>query len=445
MGSSSTSRATLDIDIGDGKHSEDTKALFQMQASTQQNITKVRIDASWEGDGEDRIDLYALFGYVGRLENLQQLHVLSCDDSGMSLPVALLANVLKQSPKLQMMCMDSVSLEGEEEDFDALAKAVWQNTTLSCVCMFNVQLQSNNTPFFGLQQGNLVRGSSCFKSEAHCLEPFLVALAQACPAMQVLELEGVPISVTALKAIGSSSRLRDVELWNIPSVGEHIQDFAAILQTNASLEKLKLCNCVIGPHGGECLTNMLLQNSTLTSVVLEIDWGKQVMFGKPIASILQFNNTLTRLHLICRQKEQSSSNNAAAEAYAEMICSSLIRNTTLQRLVLEFRQNRFCRNDNSRLAAAFADPFRKTLQQNCTLHEFALMGGSSTVPVVWREDVAFHLHLNNVGRKQWMSAFFDNPSGWMDALLEHNDLSTLFYLLSLHPHLVTPSDGSVFG
>lgn len=425
MTSATAVRSKLVIDLDEGEESQALQTLRQMDSAARKNITKVRVESSWE-DTEDWIDAANIFENIGRLKNLEQLHFnLSCKN----LPMALLAQLLEQLPRLQMLCLDSVILSLlTEEDSELLGQAVKGHESLACVCLSDIQLKGKQAD------------PTANAEQALSLEPFLVSLVQDCPKMRVLELEDVPTSAAALQAIGSSSQLRDVELWNIPTVGEHVEGLASALQTNSTLEKLEACNCSIGPLGGQQLTKMLLNNRGLTSAVLDIDWGVHTMFGHPIASILRSNQTLRRLHFVCRQQEeiitQSTPNpeRYSAEDYAQVICSSLVQNSALQQLAIEFRQSRTSRNDNSRLAVAFADPLKSALQQNFTLQDFALMGGGSILPVLWGPEVAFPLALNKAGRRVWMQS---NRDDWIETLLKHKeDLSTTYYLISLHPHWV---------
>ncbi|CAB9503776.1 expressed unknown protein [Seminavis robusta] len=473
-------RTHLLIDLDEGDDTEELTMLFHLADDTRANVTKVEIQSCSE-EAEDWVDddwMSLLFSCLGELENLEQLRI---NLGGMSLPVRLLAHVMNQSLKLQMLCVDSVSLlltNGGDEDggFEALSQAVRGHASLACVCLSDIQVD-NRQPTDSVTAAQDSAASSS-------LEPFLVSLAMECPdSMRILELEDVPVSAVALTAMASSPYLRQLELWDIPSVNDTIADFASCLTNNRSLEKLELCQCNLGPLAAQELTLMLQNNNhALRQVLLDIDWGTSVMFAKPIASILRNNQRLTDLHLICRQEQEqhwentSLDNNTAnnswsspkdkqkqqqqeqqlpctshdqsysAEAYAEIIChQGIARNTTLKRFGLEFRQPRRYRNDNSRLAKAFTEPLWQALSQSnrTVLEEFSVMGGHSVTPIEWGGTVAFFLGLNRGGlRQKWLSngttRTTRNSLTWMvDTLQRHSaDLSTLFYLLSVHPHLL---------
>jgi hypothetical protein len=232
-------------------------------------------------------------------------------------------------------------------------------------------------------------------------------------------------------------------LWNIPTVNKHVASVAADLKQNTALKNIEICSCHLNAEAGLVLVDMLRLNKHLQSAVLEVDWGN-IMFGKPISAIIQDNNVLTNLQMICvqnglsspRTRKEYSTDDCSAEAHAELVCGALQRNCTLQMLTLEFQQSRTYRNDNSRLKRAFSGPLLETLgRYNLTLQHFALTGGRCNVPVVWGKAIDFQMRLNNAGLAQW-SDCCKNLAEYVISVHHEHDLSTLFYILSMHPHLL---------
>lgn len=425
---------SLLIDLEDAYDTNEILQSLRKKETDDRAVSKLKIEY-WGEESLTEDQLTPAFAALNGLSELKQLRINLGDHGENKLPVELLARAIQSIHGLSVLCLDSITLTGQTEEFAALAYAVEGHLTLSCVCLSMITAYNEGERRHDLG-GN---EEEKVNTTAVCLQPLLVSLANL-PTMRVLELDEVPTSKAALESICQSKYIQELELWNLPAVNDHIISLVSLLKQNVTLTKLEICSCQLSSDAGYLLVDMLQKNKFLQSIVLEVEWGS-TMFGRPIAAILQGNQALTNLHMICVQSghiRSSPEANCSAEAYASAICSGLESNHSLQRLTIEFQQSRIFCNDNSRLLQAFSKPLLKALERNHTLQQFALTGGRCNAPLTWGPSICFLMQLNQAGRSRWPHTEHKYHSMMQHLLSVHeeHDLSTLFYFLSLHPHLL---------
>ena len=132
----------------------------------------------------------------------------------------------------------------------------------------------------------------------------------------------------------NNKTLTSLWLSNITGItDEDMTHLSIILATNTTLKVLYLSNCNITDNGVRYICEGLTKNQTLTR--LHIGRNRQItsVSTSTIADLIQTTTSLTTLHL-----HYTSLNNDDIKT----ICTSLTKNTTIQKLYLSIEHEEYC-------------------------------------------------------------------------------------------------------
>ena len=137
----------------------------------------------------------------------------------------------------------------------------------------------------------------------------------------------------------SNKTLEQLVLYNVTGItDEDMTHLSTILATNTTLKELYLYNCNITDNGVRYICQGLTKNQTLTT--LNIGHNHQItsISTSTIADLIQTTTSLTTLCL-----DNTSLNNDDIKT----ICTSLNKNTTIQKLYLSREHNDYCKKLDS--------------------------------------------------------------------------------------------------
>ena len=134
-------------------------------------------------------------------------------------------------------------------------------------------------------------------------------------------------------ALFTNTTLELLLLINVTITDEDTGNLSTMLSINKTLDKLELCNCNITDNGVRYICEGLAKNQTLTS--LNIRYNPQITLDSTstIAELINTTKSLTELRL-----DNTSLNNNDIKT----ICTALIENTTIQKLVLSKQHKEYC-------------------------------------------------------------------------------------------------------
>ena len=134
-------------------------------------------------------------------------------------------------------------------------------------------------------------------------------------------------------ALFTNTTLKLLSLINVTITDEDTSNLSTMLSINKILDKLRLYNCNITDNGVQYICEGLAKNQTLTE--LSISYNPQITSASTstIAELINTTKSLTELHLY-----GTSLNNDDIKT----ICTSLIENTTIQKLVLSKQHEEYC-------------------------------------------------------------------------------------------------------
>ena len=134
-------------------------------------------------------------------------------------------------------------------------------------------------------------------------------------------------------ALFTNTTLKTLSLINVTITDEDTSNLSSMLSINKTLDKLYLTNCNITDNGVRYICEGLTKNQTLT--VLSISYNPQITSASTstIAELINTTKSLTELRL-----DNTSLNNDDIKT----ICTSLIENTTIQKLYLTEQHEEYC-------------------------------------------------------------------------------------------------------
>ena len=134
-------------------------------------------------------------------------------------------------------------------------------------------------------------------------------------------------------ALFTNTTLELLSLINVTITDEDTSNLSTMLSINKTLDKLELCNCNITDNGVRYICEGLAKNQTLTW--LNIRYNPQITSASTstIAELINTTKSLTELRL-----DNTSLNNDDIKT----ICTELIENTTMQKLVLSKQDKEYC-------------------------------------------------------------------------------------------------------
>ena len=134
-------------------------------------------------------------------------------------------------------------------------------------------------------------------------------------------------------ALFTNTTLKLLSLINVTITDEDTSNLSTMLSINKTLDKLYLSSCNITDNGVRYICDGLTKNPTLT--VLSISYNPQITSASTstIAELINTTKSLTVLHL-----DNTSLNNDDIKS----ICTELIENTTIQKLLLSEQHEEYC-------------------------------------------------------------------------------------------------------
>ena len=134
-------------------------------------------------------------------------------------------------------------------------------------------------------------------------------------------------------ALFTNTTLDTLSLINVTITDEDTSNLSTMLSINKTLDKLYLINCNITDNGVRYICEGLAKNQTLTE--LNISYNPQITSASTstIAELINTTKSLTELHL-----HGTSLNNDDIK----IICTELIKNTTIQTLYLSEQDKEYC-------------------------------------------------------------------------------------------------------
>ena len=134
-------------------------------------------------------------------------------------------------------------------------------------------------------------------------------------------------------ALFTNTTLKLLSLTNVTITDEDTSNLSTMLSINKTLDILDLINCNITDNGVRYICEGLTKNPTLTE--LNIRYNPQITSASTstIAELINTTKSLTELDL-----DGTSLNNDDIKT----ICTSLIKNTTIQTLYLSEQQEKYC-------------------------------------------------------------------------------------------------------
>ena len=136
----------------------------------------------------------------------------------------------------------------------------------------------------------------------------------------------------------TNTTLEELILAEVIVTDEDITHLSQMLCSNKTLKVLEVSFCNITDNNVQCICDGLSKNQTLTE--LNIGGNSQVtsVSTSTIAELICTNTSLTRLYL-----DDTSLN----DDDITIICTSLIKNTTMQKLHLSRKHEEFCKKWDS--------------------------------------------------------------------------------------------------
>ena len=134
-------------------------------------------------------------------------------------------------------------------------------------------------------------------------------------------------------ALFTNNTLKSLSLINVTITVEDTSNLSTMLSINKTLEELRLFNCNITDNGVRYICEGLTKNQTLTE--LSISYNPQITSASTstIAELINTTKSLTELDL-----HGTSLNNDDIKT----ICTELIENTTIQKLLLSEQHEEYC-------------------------------------------------------------------------------------------------------
>ena len=134
-------------------------------------------------------------------------------------------------------------------------------------------------------------------------------------------------------ALFTNTTLESLGLINVTITDEDTSNLSTMLSINKTLEVLELSNCNITDNGVRYICEGLTKNQTLT--LLDIRYNPQITSASTstIAELINTTKSLTELRL-----DNTSLNNDGIKT----ICTSLVENTTIQKLHLSEQHKKYC-------------------------------------------------------------------------------------------------------
>ena len=134
-------------------------------------------------------------------------------------------------------------------------------------------------------------------------------------------------------ALFTNTTLKGLLLINVTITDEDTSNLSTMLSINKTLETLELFNCNITDNGVQYICEGLTKNQTLTG--LNIRYNPQITSASTstIAELINTTKSLTIVDL-----HGTSLNNDDIKT----ICTELIENTTIQKLLLSEQHEEYC-------------------------------------------------------------------------------------------------------
>ena len=141
-----------------------------------------------------------------------------------------------------------------------------------------------------------------------------------------------------IDALINNITLKGLWLFNIPLTDEDITHLSDMISVNKTLKDIVLNNCNITDNGVQYICEGLSKNQSLT--LLNVGYNPQItsISTSTIADLIQTTISLKELNL-----REASLNNDDIKT----ICTSLIKNTSIQKLILSEQHKEYCKNLDS--------------------------------------------------------------------------------------------------
>lgn len=331
-------------------------------------------------------------GYLVTLEELQ----IWCS----TIPVGVLAHTLRSAQRLHKIYFFRVSLAGNQADFDDLADAIRNHSSLRDFRIGGLQLSPDDEV-----------------SDMGCL---IEALAEVRSLRVVsLQLSGVrdatPFTGESLARLVCSPFIHDLYLSRLGLGQEHFAVIALGLIASHNLRVLDLFGNNVTNDHVVMLCQALQRNRSLEQLVLPCPAEDlSVESCAAISSALQKNKTLVTLNL-----PRSNLDDAGLLHIVE----GLTVNTTLKKIEVGIKKDVGDKGINA---------LSTMLEKNYELERMVLSGGENSV----KRKVEYYMRLNEVGRGTLLRNGEQSREQWVSMLASVlDDLDCLFYFISHNPSL----------
>jgi hypothetical protein len=352
-------------------------------------VREVRVDlynsftARWGEDG-----VAELFDSLGRIPELRQLEFYGLRIFPYQVPIAMIRRTLARATKLHEICLVGIQVSGEPRDFETFADTLKDHPSLKSFCLDNCRLE------------NEARGPSLDDG----IIPVLVQL----PTLEKVVIRAMERSVwgtvncKSVELLCASPTLKKLELFAFsPCCSNFMKVMAQSLQKHSNksqLVQLSVAGSLGGLEGVKAISQMLHTNKTLRAV---------------------------ELHMRGRSDED--------EVGIIELSKSLTHNKTLTKFQLHGTTDRHGSWDAR-------NAFLEMLQSNYTLSDSVQVFH----PGFLRPQNDFYLKLNRLGRGRLLGSANIHKEEWINTLFKaRDDLSCLYYLLSMNPSLCSNSVTSV--
>lgn len=380
------------------------------------------IRVEYWGDGNILVseqELIEIFGLIGNLPNVKELRI---EFDELPLPAKALKNALSHQPShLRYLALEDVRLSGDSRDFEDVAMAMKETTSLRSFrmnrCGPHEGTLASLDPIVAAL-ASVPNLKDIVLSSTHLSSEVLGILGQS-TSLETVSLDHMTISPRPLSQLCQSRTIRELKFWGMPEINDDITFMTISLSSNKSLKAFRSRYCHLNEEAGLKISEMLRTNDTLESITLEnMNWPD---FGFPMALCLKENKSLTSLSLAIDSRVTNLDQNAA------MLIGALESNSSLKRLRIMLRAV-----TAERLRDAFVAPITRMLQKNYILESIFLNGNLVDLGA----EVSFFLKLNGTKHRHLLRDERATKEEFVSMLAKHTEDQQLsHYILSMNPSL----------
>ena len=131
-----------------------------------------------------------------------------------------------------------------------------------------------------------------------------------------------------------NTTLEGLFLWNVPITDDDIHCLSEVLNNNKTLKTLDLSNCDITDIGVQFICKGVAKNEILTFLAVSNNLRITSVSTSAIVELIETNTSLNKLYL---------RNTSLKHDDIKAICDELVKNTTIQLLVLSKQHENICK------------------------------------------------------------------------------------------------------